>query len=156
MEALEKVNVVFKRAIKSGWIESLAISELIDGSGFLIIKKCGTGIISVTCNGAYFYIDRDEYFVKGLKEEREKSEYGHYGFLEDEAKELLRQFKNTYEGKASLMYENISDLLEKGRKVFVLNETRKRECTESKKDYLVRKIQESLKLEHKTGYWVVT
>ncbi len=126
MEALEKVHIVFKRAIKSGWIETLSISELIDGSGFSIMKRCGSGIININCNGDYFYIERDEYFSKGLKEEKQKSEYGRYGFLEDEAKELLRQFRNTYEGKTSLMYGNILSLLEKGKKVYVLNETRKR------------------------------
>lgn len=155
MKAIEKLHVVFKRAIKSGWEEVLSIPELMDGSGFKLLKKSGTGTICINCTGEYFWIEKDKYFLKALNEEKEKCEYGHYSFLADEAVELLEQFRNTYEGKAVVMYDNILGLLEKGKKIFVLNDVRRRECSENKQDYLIRKIKESLRVEHKIGYWSV-
>ena len=150
---LSTVKKIFNMAIASGWEETLGIQEIIDGTGFKIMKTIGSGKIYLTCDSLGVMIESDEYFNKKLKEEKENNYYGTYSFLEGEARDLLNYFKNTLEIKRMMIYDNILELLEKGRRIVVLNPERKRHITGDKEKYLYNKITEALKDNTKKPYF---
>ena len=100
-------------------------------------------------------IEKDEYFRKELKKEKAGNYYGTYSFLEDEARDLLNYFKNTLEIKRMMIYDNILELLEKGRRIVVLNPERKRKLTGNKEKYLYNNITEALKNKEKRAYFQI-
>ena len=152
---LSTVKKIFNMAIASGWEETLGIQEVIDGTGFKIMKTLGSGKVYLTCDSFGVMVETDKYFNKKLKEEKEGNYYGTYSFLEDEARDLLDYFKNTLEIKRMMIYDNILDLLGKGRRIVILNPVRKRNLSGNKEKYLYNKITEALKNDTKKPYFQI-
>ena len=152
---LMSIKKVLKSAIESGWEETVGIQEIVNGTGFKVLKSCGSGVISVTCDDCGVSIRADKYFEKELNKEKKKGEYGHYSFLVDEAEELMKRLKSTYEMKFAIIYNNIILLLQKGRKIYVLNNGRERQATEDREKYITKKIKKCLKNENKKAFWRV-
>ena len=152
---LSTLKKIFNMAIASGWEEILGMQEVVDGTGFKIMKTLGSGKIYLTCNSWGIMVETDKYFSDELKEEKENNCYGGYSFLEGEARDLLNYFKNTLEIKRMMIYDNILGLLEKGRRIVVLNPERKRKLSGNKEKYLYNKITEALKNKEKRAYFQI-
>ena len=138
-------------AVKSGW----ELFPTLNNKSFRLIKTSGTGVIKLNISESWVDIETNEYFDKKRKEEKDSGELGYYSFLYEEAKDLMKLFENTFEFKASLIFENILCKLQNGCKIKVLNKKRHVEIKGDKAEYIKKRIRKVLKSDRKQAVFQI-
>ena len=152
---LSTVKKVFRIALISGWQETFALRDLLGDENFTLTKFCGTGQIEIHVSSNLIALEINDYFNEKKKEEENKGEFGYYSFLYKEAQDLIKLFENTFEFKASLIFDNIINKLQNGCKIKVLNKKRHVEIKGDKVKYIKKRIRKALKSKEKQAVFQI-